>query len=135
MEWYIGIILYLAAGGVFTALDHLFDHVARSYDKKYPDPFSESKSLSWRLFHCANSIIKIISFFLVLPLICGWFDVRFAYDMVDKADLADRLYESNNHLLNVIEEKDARIKELEKSLDDEIFRSAQLQKSFDHPAE
>lgn len=133
MEWFIGITLYLAAGGVFTVLFHLFSCIARTYDKKYPDPLTEKKSFLWRLFDFFYGIVMILSFFLILPYICIFFDSRLSSDAVNKEYQSNRQF--SHILFRELEEKDTRIKELEKALDDEIFRSAQLQKSFDHPAE
>lgn len=114
----IYVVLYFAAGGIVTVLDHLCSHVARSYAEKYPDPFSESKSLLWQLLHGFHFIVLILSFFLVLPLICRGFDIHYASEMLDKADRANKLDEFNNHLLKTVEKKDARIKELENAYDD-----------------
>lgn len=136
MEWVIGISLYLAAGGIFTVFLHLFSFAALLHSKKHAAPAIKPSSLLASLLDSFIAFFFICSFFLaiflIIPLICLGFDIHHTSKMLDEVDRADKLSEYNDHLLKSIKEKDTRIKELEKALDDEIMREVQLQRSIAH---
>lgn len=121
------ILLYLAAGGIVTLLMHIFFHISRSHDKKYSDSAAESKSILWKLFSLLHGIVLILSVIFILPCICIFFDARYTCEAVDEADRADKISSFNSILLKTIEEKDARIKELENSYDNLLLKDTHPQ--------